>query len=62
MTYKPVKYLSTKDKKFTTTKQIVEIRCELCGYDRGILTHSSYASAGLVKCNNPECNHRIDEI
>jgi len=62
MTYKIVKKLSTKEEKFTTTKQIVEISCESCGYDRGILTHSSYASAGCVTCNNPDCENTIDRV
>jgi hypothetical protein len=34
----------------------------MCGYDRGILTHSSYASAGLVKCNNPQCKYQVDTL
>jgi len=49
-----------KNKKSTTSRKIVEINCEFCGYDRGILTYSSYASRGSVVCNNPYCE-RIHE-
>jgi hypothetical protein len=62
MTYKTIQSLSTRDEKFTTTKEIVEISCDSCDYDRGILTFSSYASAGIVTCNNPDCSETIEEI
>jgi len=61
MTYKTIQNLRPKEK-FTTTKKIVEIDCDMCGYDRGLLTRSSYASAGLVKCNNPHCEYQIDTL
>jgi len=54
MEYTTIKQLSDSNK-FTTTKQIVEINCEYCNYDRGILTFSTYSSSGSVKCNNPNC-------
>ena len=60
MTYETIQSLSTKNDKFTTMKQIVEISCNSCGYDRGILTFSDYASTGLVKCNNPNCEEQIN--
>lgn len=61
MTYKTIKTLKPEEKA-TTTKEIVEISCEKCGYDRGILHYSSYASIGSVHCNNPNCKHFIEEI
>jgi len=61
MTYKTIQNLKPKEK-FATTKKIVEIDCEMCGYDRGILTQSSYASVGLVKCNNPQCEYQVDTL
>jgi hypothetical protein len=61
MTYKTIKGLETTEK-YITTKEIVEISCESCGYDRGILRYSSYASTGSVFCNNPNCKHLIEEL
>lgn len=61
MTYKTIKGLKTTEK-FETTKEIVEISCERCDYDRGILRFSSYASVGSVHCNNPNCEHLIEQI
>jgi hypothetical protein len=62
MTYKTIQKLSTREEKFTTTKQIVEKECPKCGYDRAILVHSSFASAGTITCNNPNCTNIIEEI
>lgn len=61
MSYKTIKGLKPKEK-FTTTKKIVEISCDSCDYDRGLLTFSTYASAGIVTCNNPNCKHLVEEI
>ena len=62
MTFKTIKSLSTRNDKFTTTKEIVEISCDSCEYNRGLLNYSSYASTGLVSCNNPECSNQIDTL
>jgi hypothetical protein len=62
MTYKTIQKLSTREEKFTTAKEIVEISCDCCGYDRGILTYSDYASVGIVTCNNPDCDNTIEHI
>jgi len=62
MGYKTIQSLTTKQEKFTTAKEIVEISCDSCGYDRGLYTYSSYASVGTIKCNNPKCNETIDNF
>ena len=56
MTFKTIKSLSTRK------KEIVEISCDSCGYDRGLLNYSSYVSDELVTCNNPECGNQIDTL
>ena len=62
MSYKVIQNLSTECNQWLTTSQIVEISCDNCDYDRGILSFSDIASAGMVTCNNPECESTIEEF